>query len=138
LPADHDGGARRRGRAIIRGLKGISVFDLKLLGESQKLGRGPALFGAYLGTETTLRAGALHVLNAEYFKRIDALNYTMLHDDGQLPEDFDSADVILVGVSRSSKTPTSNLLAKGVAGRRQERLDLAPHESNVVWDGALD
>jgi [pyruvate, water dikinase]-phosphate phosphotransferase / [pyruvate, water dikinase] kinase len=69
------------------------------------------LFGAYLGTETTLRAGAQHVLNAEYFKRIDALNYTMVHDDGQLPEDFDSADVILVGVSRTSKTPTSIYLA---------------------------
>jgi regulator of PEP synthase PpsR (kinase-PPPase family) len=69
------------------------------------------LFGAYLGTETTPRAGAQHVLNAEYFKRIDALNYTMLHDDGQLPEDFDSADVILVGVSRTSKTPTSIYLA---------------------------
>src|SRR5580700_6057090 len=69
------------------------------------------LFSAYLGTETTPRAGAQHVLNAEYFKRIDALNYTMLHDDGQLPEDFDSADVILVGVSRTSKTPTSIYLA---------------------------
>ena len=69
------------------------------------------LFGAYLGAETTLRAGAQHVLNAEYFKRIDALNYTMMHDDGQLPEDFDSADVILVGVSRTSKTPTSIYLA---------------------------
>jgi regulator of PEP synthase PpsR (kinase-PPPase family) len=69
------------------------------------------LFGAYLGTETTPRAGAQHVLNAEYFKRIDALNYTMLHDDGQLPEDFDSADVILIGVSRTSKTPTSIYLA---------------------------
>jgi regulator of PEP synthase PpsR (kinase-PPPase family) len=69
------------------------------------------LFGAYLGAETTLRAGAQHVLNAEYFKRIDALNYTMMHDDGHLPEDFDSADVILVGVSRTSKTPTSIYLA---------------------------
>jgi [pyruvate, water dikinase]-phosphate phosphotransferase / [pyruvate, water dikinase] kinase len=44
------------------------------------------------------------MLNAEYFKSIDALNYTMLPDDGQLPADFGSADVILIGVSRTSKT----------------------------------
>ena len=41
------------------------------------------LFQSYLGGETKPRVGAQHVLNAEYFKRIDALNYTMLHDDGQ-------------------------------------------------------
>jgi [pyruvate, water dikinase]-phosphate phosphotransferase / [pyruvate, water dikinase] kinase len=82
------------------------------------------LLGAYLGTETTPRAGAQHVLNAEYFKRIDALNYTMLHDDGQLPEDFDSADVILVGVSRTSKTPTSIYLAN--RGIRTANVPLVP------------
>jgi hypothetical protein len=74
---------------------------------------GPVLrvFQAYLGTETTHKVGAQHILNAEYFKRIDALNYTMLHDDGQLTEEFESADVVLVGVSRTSKTPTSIYLA---------------------------
>ena len=41
------------------------------------------LFEAYLGAATTGQIGAQHVLNAEYFKRIDALNYTMMHDDGQ-------------------------------------------------------
>jgi regulator of PEP synthase PpsR (kinase-PPPase family) len=51
------------------------------------------------------------VLNAEYFKRIDALNYTMLHDDGQHVEGLEEADVVLVGVSRTSKTPTSIYLA---------------------------
>ena len=46
---------------------------------------GPVLrlFQSYLGAETIHRVGAQHMLNAEYFKRIDALNYTMLHDDGQ-------------------------------------------------------
>jgi regulator of PEP synthase PpsR (kinase-PPPase family) len=74
---------------------------------------GPVLqlFQSYLGSESTHRVGAQHTLNAEYFKRIDALNYTMLHDDGQHPEDLDSADVVLVGVSRTSKTPTSIYLA---------------------------
>jgi [pyruvate, water dikinase]-phosphate phosphotransferase / [pyruvate, water dikinase] kinase len=74
---------------------------------------GPVLrlFRAYLGAESTHKVGAQHMLNAEYFKRIDALNYTMMHDDGQLPEDLENADVVLVGVSRTSKTPTSIYLA---------------------------
>jgi regulator of PEP synthase PpsR (kinase-PPPase family) len=74
---------------------------------------GPVLhlFQAYLGAETTHKVGAQHTLNAEYFRRIDALNYTMLHDDGQQSDDLEEADVVLVGVSRTSKTPTSIYLA---------------------------
>jgi hypothetical protein len=74
---------------------------------------GPVLhlFQSYLGGETKPRVGAQHTLNAEYFKRIDALNYTMLHDDGQHTEGLEEADVVLVGVSRTSKTPTSIYLA---------------------------
>src|SRR5262249_30065627 len=74
---------------------------------------GPVLqlFQSYLGAETTHRVGAQHTLNAEYFQRIDALNYTMLHDDGQHVEGLEDADVVLVGVSRTSKTPTSIYLA---------------------------
>lgn len=74
---------------------------------------GPVLqlFQSYLGSEKTHRVGAQHVLNAEYFKRIDALNYTMLHDDGQNSDGLENADVVLVGVSRTSKTPTSIYLA---------------------------
>jgi [pyruvate, water dikinase]-phosphate phosphotransferase / [pyruvate, water dikinase] kinase len=74
---------------------------------------GPVLrlFQSYLGAETIHRAGAQHVLNAEYFQRIDALNYTMFHDDGQHVEGLQEADVVLVGVSRTSKTPTSIYLA---------------------------
>jgi len=74
---------------------------------------GPVLrlFQSYLGAETTHRVGAQHVLNAEYFQRIDALNFTMFHDDGQHVEGLEEADVVLVGVSRTSKTPTSIYLA---------------------------
>ena len=75
------------------------------------LGPVLGLFQAYLGGETKPRVGAQHVLNAEYFKRIDALNFTMLHDDGQHVDDMEQADVVLVGVSRTSKTPTSIYLA---------------------------
>jgi regulator of PEP synthase PpsR (kinase-PPPase family) len=61
---------------------------------------GPVLrlFQAYLGAESTHKVGAQHMLNAEYFKRIDALNYTMMHDDGQLADDLENADVVLLGV----------------------------------------
>ena len=52
-----------------------------------------------------------HVLDADYFRRIEALNFTMLHDDGHLPENLDDADILLVGISRTSKTPTSIYLA---------------------------
>ena len=83
----------------------INIPSLSIIGPVMQL------FQAYLGTETSQRVGAQHTLNAEYFKRIDALNYTMLHDDGQLPDDLESADVILVGISRTSKTPTSMYLA---------------------------
>ena len=69
------------------------------------------LFESYLGAETIHRAGAQHVLNAEYFQRIEALNYSMMHDDGQHVEGLEDADVVLVGVSRTSKTPTSIYLA---------------------------
>lgn len=69
------------------------------------------MFQSYLGTSSQARPGAQHVLNAEYFKRIDAMNYTLLHDDGQLHDDLNEADVILFGVSRTSKTPTAIYLA---------------------------
>ncbi|GLK77340.1 putative pyruvate, phosphate dikinase regulatory protein [Methylopila jiangsuensis] len=70
-----------------------------------------ALLRSYLGAEKTKLPGAQHALNADYFKRIDALNFTMAHDDGQFTEGMADADVILLGVSRTSKTPTSIYLA---------------------------
>ncbi|MDP4003926.1 pyruvate, water dikinase regulatory protein [Methylobacterium sp. NEAU K] len=82
------------------------------------------LLRAYLGAETTARPGAQHMLNAEYFKRIDAMNFTLAHDDGNLPEDLEEADVILLGVSRTSKTPTSIYLAN--RGLKTTNLPLVP------------
>ncbi len=70
-----------------------------------------SVLAGYLGTELTHKAGGQHELNAQYFSRIDALNYTMSHDDGQNVDDLDDADVVLVGVSRTSKTPTCIYLA---------------------------
>lgn len=82
------------------------------------------LFQNYLGASTSGRVGAQHVLNAEYFKRIDALNYSMMHDDGQHTDGLEEADVVLVGVSRTSKTPTSIYLAN--RGIRTANVPLVP------------
>ena len=82
------------------------------------------LFQNYLGGSTSGRVGAQHVLNAEYFKRIDALNYSMMHDDGQHTDGLEDADVVLVGVSRTSKTPTSIYLAN--RGVRTANVPLVP------------
>ena len=84
-----------------------------------------ALFQSYLGAESTRRIGAQHTLNADYFKRIDALNYTMLHDDGQHTDDLEHADVVLTGVSRTSKTPTSIYLAN--RGVKTANVPLVPN-----------
>jgi hypothetical protein len=82
------------------------------------------LFQSYLGTASTPRPGAQHMLNADYFKRIDALNFTMMHDDGQQSNNYEAADVLLIGVSRTSKTPTSIYLAN--RGVRTANIPLVP------------
>ena len=87
-------------RCATMGLPCVSVLEPVL-----------TVFQSYLGTPAGRRVGAQHVLDAEYFRRIDALNFTMEHDDGQLPANMDDADIVLVGISRTSKTPTSIYLA---------------------------
>lgn len=70
-----------------------------------------SVYDAYLQMEPQSRAGAQHTMDAGYFRRIEALNFVMAHDDGHLPRDLTQADVVLVGVSRTSKTPTAIYLA---------------------------
>lgn len=88
------------------------------------LGPVLGLFQSYLGAETTPRVGGQHTLNAEYFRRIDALNFTMMHDDGQHTDELEGADVVLIGVSRTSKTPTSIYLAN--RGIKTANIPLVP------------
>ncbi len=70
-----------------------------------------AALSGYLNVEFGAQPGRQHVLDADYFARIDAMHYTLAHDDGQLLTGLDDADVVLVGVSRTSKTPTCMYLA---------------------------
>ncbi len=70
-----------------------------------------AELGAHLDAEVHAQPGRQHVMDAEYFGRIEAMHFVLSHDDGQSTWDLDQADVVLVGVSRTSKTPTSIYLA---------------------------
>jgi hypothetical protein len=78
----------------------------------------------YLGASTSTRVGAQHALDHDYFNRMDALNYAIGHDDGQGGQDLEQADVVLVGVSRTSKTPTCIYLAH--RGVRAANVPLVP------------
>lgn len=69
------------------------------------------MMAAYFGEKSRDMPGRQHELDDEYFQRIDAINYVMQHDDGQHTGNLEEADVVLVGVSRTSKTPTSIYLA---------------------------
>jgi len=70
-----------------------------------------ATLASFLQVEMKATPGMQYQLDAEYFARIDAMQFTLAHDDGALMEDVESADIVLIGVSRTSKTPTSMYLA---------------------------
>jgi regulator of PEP synthase PpsR (kinase-PPPase family) len=78
----------------------------------------------YLGASLSTRVGAQHNLDADYFERIEALNYALAHDDGQQTPNLETADVVLVGVSRTSKTPTCIYLAQ--RGVRAANVPIVP------------
>lgn len=80
--------------------------------------------GRHLGETPTERPGLQHQMDAEYFDRIDAIQYTLAHDDGQIAENLMDADIIIVGVSRTSKTPTCIYLAN--RGLRAANIPIVP------------
>ena len=89
---------------------------------------GPLLNNLNLFLETSLsdpQAGILRALDQQYHKRIEAIEYTVKHDDGNLPQELDEADIVLVGVSRSSKTPLSIFL--GHKGWKVANIPLVLH-----------
>jgi len=83
--------------------KGIQAVDLL----------GPLLdqLDIYFGVKSSHQVGLLHTVDTRYFRRIEAIEYTVKHDDGKCLTDLDEADIILVGVSRTSKTPLSIFLS---------------------------
>jgi regulator of PEP synthase PpsR (kinase-PPPase family) len=83
-----------------RGINAVSVLDPVVHALS-----------AVLGREAAGRPGRQHALDAAYFARVDAIQFTIAHDDGIGAENWEEADIVLAGVSRSSKTPTAIYLA---------------------------
>jgi regulator of PEP synthase PpsR (kinase-PPPase family) len=84
-----------------------------------------SILSQYLNATSRPQVAGQHALNTDYFRRIDALNFTMAHDDGQNLEDLDKSDVVILGVSRTSKTPTSIYLAQ--RGIRTANIPIIPN-----------
>ena len=88
------------------------------------LDRAVEAMGKFLGAEETHRPGGQHEMDSRYLERVEALNFAIQHDDGQNAQNLAEADVILVGVSRSSKTPTCIYLA--IRGVRAGNIPVIP------------
>ena len=91
---------RLEARCDALGIPAVSALDSVVAGLSVMLGKA-----------ATARPGRQHRLDEAYFDRVEAIHYTMAHDDGQGVEEWNDADILLLGVSRTSKTPTSIYLA---------------------------
>ncbi len=104
---------RLESRCAALGLPVIAVLDPVIEGLERMLGR-----------QAASHPGVQHRMDDAYFGRIDAIHWTMEHDDGLLPQEWEEADLVLVGLSRSSKTPTSIYLAN--RGYRVANMPLVP------------
>jgi len=97
----------------------ISILDTTL-----------SMLGRYLGASMISEVGAQRTLDAEYYNRIEALDFAMAHDDGQNVIGLKNADIVLLGVSRTSKTPTSIYLAN--RGYKTGNIPLVPNAALPV------
>ena len=96
----------------------ISCFEV--------LGKLISDFSDLLNQEANRKPSGQHILDEEYYKRIEAVQFTMQHDDGKIINDLDKSDVILLGASRTSKTPTSIYLAN--RGYKVSNIPLIPNK----------
>ena len=103
---------------VSRYLTGMGLDYVDLLGPSI------LTLAKVVGEEPHWQAGANRKLDEAYFRRVEAMDYAVDHDDGRRPEDYKDADIILLGVSRTSKTPLSMYLAS--CGYKVANLPLAP------------
>ena len=87
------------------------------------------LLQSQIGARAKEKRAAQHVMDADYFRRIDAMHYVLAHDDGQGTAGIAEADVCLVGVSRSSKTPTCFYLAN--RGIKAANVPIVPHATRI-------
>ena len=99
--------------------KGIPYFEV--------LGNLISGFSKLLEQKASRKPSGQHILDEEYYKRIEAVQFTMTHDDGKIISDLKKSDIILVGVSRTSKTPTSIYLAN--RGYRTANIPVIPNKN---------
>lgn len=104
------------------GIPCVSVLDSTL-----------AMLGRYLGAPVTQAVAAQHTMDSEYYNRIAALDFAMAHDDGQNVPGLKNADIILLGISRTSKTPTSIYLAN--RGYHTGNIPLVP---GMPWPSQIE
>lgn len=103
-------------RCALLGVPALSILDPSL-----------SMLGRYLGASMTSEVGAQRNLDQDYYKRIEALDYAMAHDDGQNIKGLSDADIILLGISRTSKTPTCIYLAN--RGYKAGNIPLVPGQA---------
>ena len=84
-------------------------------------------FSKLLKQEASHKPSGQHALDEEYYKRIEAVQFTMSHDDGKIISDLEKSDIILVGISRTSKTPTSIYLAN--RGYKTSNIPIIPNKN---------
>ena len=84
-------------------------------------------FSKLLKQEANRKPSGQHTLDQEYYKRIEAIQFTMSHDDGKIINDLEKSDIILIGVSRTSKTPTSVYLAN--RGYKTSNIPIIPNKN---------
>lgn len=92
-------------------------------------------FSNYLQVEATGAPGTQHELSEDYFTRVDAINFALEHDDGQATWELEQADIVIVGVSRTSKSPTCVYLA--YRGFKAGNIPFVPHVTDIVPIEAL-
>ena len=113
----------------------IIVFQKYIAEETKKnnvpsfevLGNLISDFSKLLKQEAIRKPSGQHALDKEYYDRIEAVQFTMSHDDGKVITDLDKSDVILVGISRTSKTPTSIYLAN--RGYKVSNIPIIPNKN---------
>ncbi len=86
------------------------------------------------GLAPSTKPGGVYVADQNYFRRIEAIEFTIEHDDGRNPQDLDQADIVLLGVSRSSKTPTSIYLAQQGYKVANVPLDPSTEPPSQIYD----
>jgi regulator of PEP synthase PpsR (kinase-PPPase family) len=110
--------------------RGCKKMDMPCIGALDPL---VTILSRYLGAPLSTRVGAQYSLDTDYFNRMDALSYALGHDDGQGGPDLARADVVLVGVSRTSKTPTCIYLAhRGVRAANVPLVPSSPLPTDLV------